>query len=231
MSRENGLVRGLYLALVLSLVVSPGSSEEMSPARRFVLRPHQHGIYLDEVRNLGKEALPELAAILREDSSRQYWAYAAVTMALIGEPAALDTLEDFVWKRFHGPIDETEFQAMGSWQSAIATGGARGDRRVVEALMRGTDPAHWDSLPWSYTKRDTRWRNEFLARVCTNALGRLPGAVVRHILMGLQERPHFELQRKDATSALKANAEVTRIGIEEYLRQQSERAHRGRIQR
>lgn len=128
---------GLQLLGVLVLGLVP--DEETSPVRRFVLRSHSHGIYLEDARKLGSGAFPELAAILREQAAKPYWVNAAVVMGLVGYPAALDTLRSFTWHRFRGPVDRATFTAITGWPSALAVGSQPGDKRILQLLSAGSE--------------------------------------------------------------------------------------------
>ena len=231
--RRQSLLAAVGLVLLGFPAIGVASGEESSPVRRFVLRPHTHGIFLEDARRLGAESFPELAAILREEAARPYWINAAVVMGLVGHPAALDTLNDLAWERFNGPVDAVTFAAMTGWPSALAAGSGPGAQRIFQFLSHGTNPAYWDSLPWSYRPMSRRHRNEYMSRLYTVALGRLPGAEVERLLRRLEQKPYFSAQRADARAALKANADVTKMGIERYLQQQQFRhtARAGRAAR
>lgn len=124
-------------------------------------------------------------------------------------------------------MDRATFTAITGWPSALAVGSQPGDKRILQLLSAGSDPAYWDSLPWAYPEMPRNERNQYLSRLCTIALGNLPGAEAERLLRQIERRPHFPLQRTDARAALKANAGVTKMGIERYLKQQQSGATLG----
>lgn len=223
MTRRIALHVVLAISWLAGAVAYSPAEEGVSATRKFLSTPQTHGISLEDARALGTSAFPELAAALRDDSAKLQWATAAVIMAMIEHPNALDTLNSFMWHRFKGPVDDVTFNSMGCWFRALAVGSKPGDQRVLAFLARGTNPAFWDSLPWSYPALGRVRRNENLSWRATYALGHLPGNDARAVLQRLEARPYFPDQSRAVRYALASNEEITRLGVEEYLRREAQR--------
>jgi len=111
----------------------------------------------DRLRTLGPPMLPMLTRALRDDSRRRCWSAVCAAIGSIGDSTYGDTLRAFVWDRFRGEVELSDFVVLVSAQRNISWL-AEGSRRHVDYLLKTSDPKGWKGLPWrrqGYTADET----------------------------------------------------------------------------
>lgn len=133
-----------------TLVVRPRRIDAESLSVELNLRirgRYHHGMSHEVVRNLGGDALPMLARMLRDDAYRDDWHKVVFVIGTLGDTAYFDTLRSFIWTRFRGPIDNSTYTAMLIAQSNLGLF-ASALPRALSYLIETSNASAWAKVPW-----------------------------------------------------------------------------------
>lgn len=193
---------------VLSIVPPDSAGDTRSKARKLVIGRYYHGIPGEAVRNLGPRALPYFTEVLRDPTAKKYWGNAALAAGFLGIPAAYDSLYDFIWKRFSGPVDDDTFAALMRAQSVLGViEPARPE--LFDYLVRSCDPAFWDSLPWQERHGPIEI---VMSGKSIYALSIIPEGRATLALEHLRDEPYSPYQRDYIDDALRTRPAIIERG-------------------
>jgi hypothetical protein len=192
--------------------------------REFVTRNYFHGIPYEEARSLGPQALAELEQMLSDPSMKAHWARIVTMIAYIGAPRSFRILKSFTWERFSGTVDDETWRALLLVPNVMGAIPDAPGAPVSEYLERGTNPAFWDSLPWT-ERLHARYGDLslVLSKVSINGLAATGTRRAALALAKLRDKPYSKRQVPTIMEGIKVNEEISRIGIAEYQKRTKER--------
>jgi hypothetical protein len=166
-------------------IVHPVSMKDLAAAvQRFSHHSYVHGVPTQAARRLGPDAVPILCAMLRDPREHPYWPVIAEGIAIIGTPESFDTLKAFVWDRFSGVVD-AHLDALIAAHAAIGDAApTRPD--VLDYLVRTSDGAAWERLPWRRSKAMGSLVNA-LCQISVSGSGAIPTAKAHDFLLKVQK--------------------------------------------
>jgi len=222
------------IAILLYLLFSSGgicgAAQSPPPSNdslvvNFVSARTNHGIFYDDAHAFGERALGTLEFLLNDDSRKNTWENAVATVGAIGSARGVPILQGFMWRRFHGQVDDSTFRALRNVPIALGLISNSGVSRATQLLEYGTNPAYWDSLPWRdriYSKVEL---GSFLATIYVVGLSYTGTESTGRFLAGLARTPYTHRQKAAAMEALQRNNKIHAHGLREVLHQ--ERQERG----
>ena len=226
-----------WLCVAASAQTLPTQADTTAPAtpQEFVQLTFIHGVPYDRARALGPGAVPVLTKMLQESMQRPdsaegpTLANIAVTLGILGDPASVDLLIDFV-QRGSGQLSREAYAARTS--AVMALGylvNVSSDARALKYLQDSADPQAWDrrSVAWgSPFGQSPADRNQQLAEVAVLGLA-LTGkpeaaATLRQLAARKDAGPSGDRVAQVASDALKEHEIVARDGLSAYYKRRLE---------
>lgn len=161
---------GAYIGLLLCLISAPVFAQP-EPIRDFVTRLYIHGVPYEEARAYGPEAIPELEAMLRDESLEAYWRNVVGVLGYVGDPAAVNILKNFL-SELNGEISDDAFGAALVAAQAFGHLAAQ-DNEALQLLYALADERVPERMALDFTRgryRDAALR-EVMGRVAIMGLG------------------------------------------------------------
>ena len=122
-----------------------GGDDRPVDVRTFVTRFYAHGIPYAEAKALGKAAIPELVALLKDSRMEPHWTKVVWVLGCIGDPSVTPPLLDFL-KRQQGPISVDAFRAALAVLPSLGHVARGGDTAALRALARFTRGDSWQNV-------------------------------------------------------------------------------------
>jgi len=193
-----------------------GSLEER--VENFVNGRYLYGIPERTARELGRDALPLLAKLLRDDRHKGDWANILGTMATIATPEMFDSLRAFVWDRFSGEIDDQTFDAILAAHEAIWNVVATRPE-VVDYLELTANPEAWSAAPWRLRVGNMRSLAISLSGISINGLSCIVTPRAIAILEQLRLKPYLPDHVPNIDEGIERQTRILRIGREAAWRE------------
>ncbi len=188
----------------------------------FVDRPHPNGVALAAARNLGPQATQTLIRILSDQTQAVRWSVAATALAMIGEPAGVAAVIEFIER----PVrpETAEFSPWARSNALLSLGYAvnrEGGPLALDYLLDGLSNAVWQKRLSGTEGQGTPISELIEYTVIGLALTGHPRAreAIQRVID--DETMPTEL-RETAMQALEEFALVEAIGIEAYDRRRWE---------
>jgi hypothetical protein len=152
---------------------APGAKVDI---REFVRRIYPDSMPIDEMMQYGPEDVPALVAMLDDPRERGAWPMITSVLGVIGDDRAAEALMTFVTKPRSGFLRGGTRRSIGSGIVALGYLVERsGNRKALDFLIRGSEPAFWDAQPgmrWRSSTAPTRTaRNRRMASFAVMGLG------------------------------------------------------------
>jgi len=167
-------LRLLALAVLAcaALPASAQSADLSTDARAFVTQLYFEGVPYDHARALGKEALPDLYAVLADPSLEAYWVNTVGTIGYIGSPDSVEPLMAFL-RGFEGEVSVHAFRAALQVMPALGSIHGAGSEAALDVLVAFSDDAHWQVEPLGlrYGGYEGEALGEVLGRMAVMGLG------------------------------------------------------------
>ncbi|MCG3131871.1 MAG: hypothetical protein FLDDKLPJ_02681 [Phycisphaerae bacterium] len=195
--------------------------------REFVHRVHVHGVPYSEAIRFGPESAPALTAMLNDPAEKPHHSNIAVTLCMVGDEAAADTVINFIQQGPPGDLSRSDYQAKSNAVMALGYLVNRtGSRRALDFLKQSLDPKSWSdrNIPWKAEyQRATSVRDAQLSTMATLGLALSGHPEARSALRNLQLQPATDTQKAfsaqvsaTVTEALKDHEEISRDGLATY---------------
>jgi len=129
---------GVFVFLVfnpINVAVAQGPQVDL---RTFVTAPHFHGLPYVEAHAYGSQAIPELAAMLKDPSMEPHWAKVVATLGCIEDASAVQPLIEFL-KRYQSPVSADAFRALLSVLPALGQIAYGGDAVALKLITAFVD--------------------------------------------------------------------------------------------
>ena len=215
----------IAVVVLISLVSGTGAEGESTRVQDFLKRTYFHGIPYDEARSLGPQALPELEVMLHDDSLKPQWRKIVGIIGYIGAPKSFQILHDFMWERFSGVVDSDTWKALLNVPNVMGTIPDTPNAPVIAYLEQGTNPAFWDSLPWTESYHEMHGDlGVVLSRVSINGLACTGAQRAKVILKRLETHPFSPRQLSNVREGLEAHERIAKKGLATYLKEIREQA-------
>jgi hypothetical protein len=198
----------------------------------FVHKMYIEGVPFNEVAKIPADtALPILSAMLNEPREEESLPNIVVTLGMLGDKRAVETLIDFSTRsEKHSKLSRA--QAIAKTSAVMSLGyivNKTGDLEALTFLKEGVDPNVWASrnLKWkSDLYPNITDRNNQLAIMSVLGLGISGHPETQKILRDLKNpavNSRFDVMRKTLPSidgvvdeAIKAHAQISRYGLKKY---------------
>jgi hypothetical protein len=174
-----GIVAALVGATLCALAWAAEQNSE-SKVNTLVTGYYIRGVPYGAARDLGPEAVPHLASVLRDERMKPHWKNTVQILNYVGAPTSFPILRQFIVDRFKGEIDQETYLAISA---AIVTMGplARISPQAFQFLATGTNPKSWASVRWTFRDSRSEKRNIQMSRNCLNALATSGTAETDHL--------------------------------------------------
>lgn len=159
------------LGVAMSVPLAAQPADASSPARAFVTVHYFEGVPFVEARALGREALPDLYAVLQDRELETYWANTVGVIGMIGDPSSVEPLLAFL-AGLSGEVSVDAFRAALQVMPALGHLHRSGSADALGVLENHTDDEYW-------RRADLRMR---YGRYADAALGEVMG---RMAILGL----------------------------------------------
>jgi hypothetical protein len=193
----------------------------------FVRAVYVGGVPFDEASSYGAEAVPILVSMLSNRQEMANWHNIVVTLGMIGDARAVDTLIAFVSSG--GPEVVSDDVHLAKINTLLALGyivNASGDKRALAYLVESLDPAVWtDSrgLKWVSPLQAVSDRDVHLATMAVIGLavsGHVEAGRVLHNFKSSDLFRRFQASMNGVVEqALIEHAKVAGMGLYEYYGQ------------
>ncbi len=147
----------------------------------FVHQIYVEGIPYEAANAYGADAVPTLLAMLADTSEAPYWANVAVTLCIIGDESALDSLIGFIESDAPGELSDAVYRAKSS--AVMALGyliNKTGNERALNYLVESAQPANWEA-------KNLTWRGPFQPNMDTRNVNLSTMAMLGLALSGRPE--------------------------------------------
>lgn len=184
---------GLFLVTLAANV----SAQEMD-IRDFVHTIYIEGMPYDAANAYTSEVVPTLLEMLQDENEAPYWANIAVTLCIIGDESAVDSLINFIEEDVEGEVSDSLYRAKSS--AVMALGyliNKSGNQRALDYLLESVDPDTWG-------QRDIQWRAPVQASTEARNVDLSSMAILGLALSG----------RPEAASALNAVPQPKFMGVQ-----------------
>jgi hypothetical protein len=214
----SGPSREIVSSCSFGLPMASAGHQNASSVHSFISESHITGIPYERAHSLGPSALPALYEMLRDVQSKPDWWKVVLTVGNIGVPASYDSLADFMWTRFRGPVDFETFRAQTSTLYGI--GSLTPSQESVAYLIKGTNPEVWRRLPWTFVvPGESEWFGVTLGMSSIAGLGLTGTERADSALKALEAKPYAPGQVRSIKEALKRNAAIRKRGRLAYERE------------
>lgn len=125
------------------------SEAEVDPAltvEQFVAQSFVHGVPYAQAASYGAAATPVLIAILKDPRWESKWSNAATVLAVIGEPAGVDAVIEFIREPGAGEVTAERNWARGNAVLSLGYAANRGNAKALRYLEYGLEPGSWKQL-------------------------------------------------------------------------------------
>ena len=158
--------------LVLASAHPAVSQPDEVPVRTFVTRTYFEGLPYHQARTYGADVLPELHAMLYDESLEAYWPNIVGMIGYLGQPASSGELLAFLYRQ-QGDISGNRFRAVLEVMPALGHIAAAGDRTAIDQLIARTFRENWDdpSLNLRFGRYEKAVLGEVLGRKAIQGLG------------------------------------------------------------
>lgn len=224
-------IPALILVAAMSLAGSVSGAAQEVPIVEFVGRAFAHGVpYEEALKYQSASTQRQLIAMLEAEEQRRVWVNAATVLGMIGDAGAAQALIAFA-SRGDGPLDPTRYSAKTAAIFALGYILNRvGDPAALAFLQAGLQPENWSSrVRWTSPFSPTpQRRNVQLSLAAVRALGVSGMPEAEQMLRNAPERVVGDPAVRSALSAtvqdaLKANQDVRRLGLRQFLSRQQNR--------
>lgn len=125
------------------------SEMEVDPAltiEQFVAQSFVHGVPYAQAASYGAAAVPVLIAILKDPRWESRWSNAATVLAVIGDPAGVDAVIEFIREPGAGEVTAERNWARGNAVLSLGYAANRGNGKALRYLEYGLEPGSWKQL-------------------------------------------------------------------------------------
>jgi hypothetical protein len=205
--------------LFLLLMSLRGITQSKESVREFVSRHYIHGMPYDQAQSYGKQAIPELLAMLQDQSVQQYWPNIVMTLGYIGDASAAGPLIKFM-ESSYGELSLEKFRTILRVFQALGHMSQSGNPELLKVLREYTSLNSWrvKNLRFSYNQYKGAALSEVLARQAIVGLG-ISGRVEANAR--LKELTRARDTRKDwsdnLAEAIMLNDRVNREGAKKVF--------------
>jgi len=127
-------------------VVSVGfaaSSADQTDVQAFVMEEYEHGVSCGEAKAFSGDHVPQLVSMLEDSDYEPYWTNIIVTLGCMGDPSAVEPLENFL-QRHKKEISFDTFSALLSVPTALGFISFDGDQRAAQLLSELVEDDYWE---------------------------------------------------------------------------------------
>ena len=207
-----------------------GGTGQLIPVESFVRQTFVHGVPYATASQYGPETVPKLLAMLNAPTEKDHWANIVITLGIIGDPRAVESLIAFVEKGGDSRSNPVHYRAKTS--ALMAMGyliNKSGSQKAIAYLKNYIEPSGMGETPMHgrgafqpvLAERDTQ-----LSTMAILGLALSGHPTAKEVLQSLQ-RPattestaRFQAQVSDVVSeALKTYETVNREGLANYYRE------------
>ena len=143
----NTAERDAYINPVIAFFSAFSPAEEAGDPnvtlQEFVSYTFAHGIPYERAASYGAAAVPELIRILKDPAQESRWSTAATMLAIIGEPAGVDAVIEFIREPGAGDLTAERSWARGNAVLSLGYSANKGNGKALKYLQDGLDPGAW----------------------------------------------------------------------------------------
>lgn len=206
-----------------TLITDAGDAQvEAASVEEFVRRIYYHGLPYQAATRYDSSAVPTLVNMLSDERDQPYWPNIVALLGIVGDDAAVDTLESFI----EADGELVSYERYRAASTAVVAFGylanrARSDR-AIDYLAGGLSPDSWDDrVQWTSPYHETNAaRNVELAQLSIIGLalsGRESGlAALRNLQAGPPDSPVMAAAGGLLAEAIEAHGEIGEKGLDGY---------------
>ena len=143
---ERDAMQNLAVAFFSGFLPAEAEVNPALPVEQFVGELYPHGVPYAQAASYGPAAVPMLVAILKDPRWEPRWSNAATVLSVIGDPAGVDAVIEFIRDPGTGEVTAERRWARGNAVLSLGYAANRGNGKALQYLQYGLDPGAWQQL-------------------------------------------------------------------------------------
>jgi hypothetical protein len=143
---ERDAFQSLVTAFFSGFLPAEAAVDPALTIEQFIAQSFVHGVPYAQAASYGAAAVPVLIAILKDPRWESKWSNAATVLAVIGEPAGVDAVIEFIREPGAGEVTAERNWARGNAVLSLGYAANRGNAKALRYLEYGLEPGSWKQL-------------------------------------------------------------------------------------